>query len=338
MNGAPLPIVHGFPVRMVVPGLYGYVSATKWVTELKVTTFAADQGYWTPLGWSARGPIKIASRIDVPGAARRSTPGAPPSRGGVGPAHRHREGRGADRRRPVAAGPAGRDRRTRHLAAVGVRLGRRPPATTRSPSGPPTPTATCRSPSSRHPRRTGPPATTRSVRSEASAVIDRATSRALGSGACGSRVARETRARRGPGRAGSRGGRQAEGGRLRDRRRAGRRSVGAGPGRGVRRRRGRRSARARCSRPISWSACSRWPRRPPLPAPATRPPSPSIRPPPGPPTSRLRQERGLTTFGMEYVPRISRAQSMDALSSPVAGGGLPRGDRRRRPAARSSSR
>jgi DMSO/TMAO reductase YedYZ molybdopterin-dependent catalytic subunit len=67
MNGAPLPIEHGFPVRMVVPGLYGYVSATKWVTELKVTTFATDQGYWTPLGWSARGPIKIASRIDRPG-------------------------------------------------------------------------------------------------------------------------------------------------------------------------------------------------------------------------------------------------------------------------------
>ncbi|HWJ51992.1 MAG TPA: molybdopterin-dependent oxidoreductase, partial [Propionibacteriaceae bacterium] len=70
MNGAPLPIEHGFPVRMVVPGLYGYVSATKWVTELKVTTFAADQGYWTPLGWSARGPIKIASRIDVPARNR----------------------------------------------------------------------------------------------------------------------------------------------------------------------------------------------------------------------------------------------------------------------------
>jgi DMSO/TMAO reductase YedYZ molybdopterin-dependent catalytic subunit len=67
MNGEPLPIEHGFPVRMVVPGLYGYVSATKWVTELKVTTFAEDQGYWTPLGWSARGPIKIASRIDRPG-------------------------------------------------------------------------------------------------------------------------------------------------------------------------------------------------------------------------------------------------------------------------------
>ena len=70
MNGEPLPIEHGFPVRMVVPGLYGYVSATKWVTELKVTTFAEDEGYWTPLGWSARGPIKIASRIDVP---RRAT-------------------------------------------------------------------------------------------------------------------------------------------------------------------------------------------------------------------------------------------------------------------------
>jgi DMSO/TMAO reductase YedYZ molybdopterin-dependent catalytic subunit len=66
MNGEPLPIEHGFPVRMVVPGLYGYVSATKWVTELKVTTFAEDQAYWTPLGWSARAPIKLASRIDVP--------------------------------------------------------------------------------------------------------------------------------------------------------------------------------------------------------------------------------------------------------------------------------
>ncbi|GAB3747528.1 molybdopterin-dependent oxidoreductase [Microlunatus parietis] len=66
MNGEPLPFEHGFPVRMVVPGLYGYVSATKWVVELKVTTFADDAGYWTPLGWSALGPIKLASRIDTP--------------------------------------------------------------------------------------------------------------------------------------------------------------------------------------------------------------------------------------------------------------------------------
>ncbi|WP_226345545.1 molybdopterin-dependent oxidoreductase [Agilicoccus flavus] len=65
-NGQALRPEHGFPARLVVPGLYGYVSATKWVTELKVTTFADDEGYWTPRGWSARGPIKTQSRIDVP--------------------------------------------------------------------------------------------------------------------------------------------------------------------------------------------------------------------------------------------------------------------------------
>jgi DMSO/TMAO reductase YedYZ molybdopterin-dependent catalytic subunit len=66
MNGEPLPFEHGFPVRMVVPGLYGYVSATKWVTELKVTTFEADEAYWTPRGYSAEAPIKMSSRIDTP--------------------------------------------------------------------------------------------------------------------------------------------------------------------------------------------------------------------------------------------------------------------------------
>lgn len=70
MNGQPLPANHGFPVRLVVPGLYGYVSATKWVTELKVTRFETDQGYWTPRGWSAFGPVKTASRIDVPRSGR----------------------------------------------------------------------------------------------------------------------------------------------------------------------------------------------------------------------------------------------------------------------------
>jgi DMSO/TMAO reductase YedYZ molybdopterin-dependent catalytic subunit len=70
MNGEPLPLEHGFPVRMVVPGLYGYVSATKWVTSLRVTRYADEQAYWTPLGWSPRAPIKLASRIDVP---RKST-------------------------------------------------------------------------------------------------------------------------------------------------------------------------------------------------------------------------------------------------------------------------
>lgn len=71
MNGEPLPLEHGFPARLVVPGLYGYVSATKWVTELKVTRFADDAGYWTPRGWSERGPIKMSSRIDVPRSGER---------------------------------------------------------------------------------------------------------------------------------------------------------------------------------------------------------------------------------------------------------------------------
>ncbi|MEO3858878.1 molybdopterin-dependent oxidoreductase [Acrocarpospora sp. B8E8] len=66
MNGEVLPVSHGFPVRQVVPGLYGYVSATKWVTDIKVTRYDLDEAYWTPRGWSAMGPIKTGSRIDVP--------------------------------------------------------------------------------------------------------------------------------------------------------------------------------------------------------------------------------------------------------------------------------
>ncbi|HEY0932724.1 MAG TPA: molybdopterin-dependent oxidoreductase [Trebonia sp.] len=66
MNGQPLPVAHGFPARMVVPGLFGYVSATKWLTKLTVTTFARQQAYWTQRGYSAQAPIKTESRIDVP--------------------------------------------------------------------------------------------------------------------------------------------------------------------------------------------------------------------------------------------------------------------------------
>lgn len=75
MNGEPLPLEHGFPVRLVVPGLYGYVSATKWLTELKVTRFADDVAYWTPRGWSDHGPIKTSSRIDVPRRGRPARAG-----------------------------------------------------------------------------------------------------------------------------------------------------------------------------------------------------------------------------------------------------------------------
>jgi len=66
MNGQPLPVAHGFPARMIVPGLYGYVSATKWVTKLTLTTFARQKAYWTQRGYSAQAPIKTESRIDVP--------------------------------------------------------------------------------------------------------------------------------------------------------------------------------------------------------------------------------------------------------------------------------
>lgn len=66
MNGKPLPTDHGYPARLVVPGLYGYVSATKWVVDLELTRFDKAEAYWTRLGWSPRGPIKTESRIDVP--------------------------------------------------------------------------------------------------------------------------------------------------------------------------------------------------------------------------------------------------------------------------------
>jgi DMSO/TMAO reductase YedYZ molybdopterin-dependent catalytic subunit len=66
MNGDPLPLAHGFPARLIVPGLFGYVSATKWLAELELTTWEAFNAYWVPLGWAKEGPILTQSRIDVP--------------------------------------------------------------------------------------------------------------------------------------------------------------------------------------------------------------------------------------------------------------------------------
>ena len=66
MNGEPLPVEHGFPARTVVPGLYGYVSATKWLVDLEATTFAAYDTYWVQRGWAARAPVRLESRIDTP--------------------------------------------------------------------------------------------------------------------------------------------------------------------------------------------------------------------------------------------------------------------------------
>ncbi len=75
MNGEALPIEHGFPARMLVPGLYGYVSATKWVVDLNLTTFAANAGYWVGEGWAQKAPVKTSSRIDVPTAGAVVSPG-----------------------------------------------------------------------------------------------------------------------------------------------------------------------------------------------------------------------------------------------------------------------
>jgi DMSO/TMAO reductase YedYZ molybdopterin-dependent catalytic subunit len=76
MNGEVLPARHGFPARLIVPGLFGYVSATKWLTEIELTTMEAFDAYWVPLGWAKEAPILTQSRIDVPAAGARVAQGA----------------------------------------------------------------------------------------------------------------------------------------------------------------------------------------------------------------------------------------------------------------------
>lgn len=73
MNGEPLPPSHGFPARLIVPGLYGYVSATKWIEEIELTTWDGFDGYWVPRGWSKEAPIKTQSRIDHPRRGQKLT-------------------------------------------------------------------------------------------------------------------------------------------------------------------------------------------------------------------------------------------------------------------------
>ena len=75
MNDAPLPANHGFPARLIVPGLYGYVSATKWLTEIELTTLEAFDAYWVPLGWAKQAPILTQSRIELPRQGGRVTAG-----------------------------------------------------------------------------------------------------------------------------------------------------------------------------------------------------------------------------------------------------------------------
>lgn len=75
MNGEPLPVEHGFPARLIVPGLYGYVSATKWLSEIELTTFDAFDHYWVPRGYAVEAPIKLQSRIDTPRGLDKIPPG-----------------------------------------------------------------------------------------------------------------------------------------------------------------------------------------------------------------------------------------------------------------------
>ena len=81
MNGERLPPDHGFPARLIVPGLYGYVSATKWLTEIELTTLEAFDAYWVPLGWAKEAPILTQSRIDTPRRGARLSPGTVPIAG-----------------------------------------------------------------------------------------------------------------------------------------------------------------------------------------------------------------------------------------------------------------
>ncbi len=163
MNGEPLPIAHGFPVRMIVPGLYGYVSATKWITDIELTTFDAFDAYWVRRGWAQEAPIKTQSRIDTPTSRTRVRAGTVPVAGVAWAQHRGIEARRASRRRrSVDARGALRRGHGRHLAAVARDVGRAarraPPRRCARPTG--------RGASSRRrPRRrsrTAPPATTRS--------------------------------------------------------------------------------------------------------------------------------------------------------------------------------
>lgn len=82
LNGEPLPTAHGYPARLIVPGLYGYVSATKWVVDLELTRFDRARAYWTRRGWAERAPIKTQSRVDVPRAGQ-DVPAGPVVFGGV---------------------------------------------------------------------------------------------------------------------------------------------------------------------------------------------------------------------------------------------------------------
>jgi DMSO/TMAO reductase YedYZ molybdopterin-dependent catalytic subunit len=137
MNGAALPQEHGFPARLVVPGLYGYVSACKWVTDIEVTTFEAAVPYWAQRGWSQQGPIKTESRIDVPGSGSRVRAGRVAVAGVAWAQHKGIEAvevqvdSGPWHEATLAAVRRPRSRRTWHPTARAATPPRRSPSTSR---------------------------------------------------------------------------------------------------------------------------------------------------------------------------------------------------------------
>ncbi len=163
MNGEPLPLEHGFPVRMIVPGLYGYVSAMKWLVDIELTTLDAYDAYWIQRGWAKEAPVKTQSRIDTPTSRAHARSRRRPRGGGrVGAAPWHRACRGAGRRRPVGGGrPRNRGHRG-HVEAVGTTDGTRRPGRTPWRSERRTVTARRRPPTASLRSRTARRATTRS--------------------------------------------------------------------------------------------------------------------------------------------------------------------------------
>ena len=176
MNGEPLPLEHGFPARLVVPGLYGYVSATKWLTEIELTRFDDFEHYWEQRGWAEKAPIKLQSRIDVPkGLARVPAGGVAVA----GVAWAQQVGVAASRSRSTTATGSKRSSPTRTRSTRGgngCTAGTPRPAGTRSRCGRPTRTATCRPASAPSRSPTARPATTRSSSSSSRSFRHRASS------------------------------------------------------------------------------------------------------------------------------------------------------------------
>ena len=159
MNGEPLPLAHGFPVRMVIPGLYGYESACKWIAEIEATTYEAYSAYWVQRGWAEQVLIKTESRIDVPKRGATVPAGTVVVAGVAWAQHRgiskpcRSRSTAVRGRRPRSA------RRTPSTpGASGATSGRRSRERTRSPSAPRTATARCRPRSRRRRSRAARPA------------------------------------------------------------------------------------------------------------------------------------------------------------------------------------